>query len=127
MKIKNQKSMTYLFTFLIILYAAFALYFIINNNFNKEINPILFPTIGAILFSFYLGINAIYINKPGKREFEIPIAVLYDLNSGNINSMTNFYYSKDLLEFSDYSQGIRTIEDIHLYNKIGRASCRERV
>lgn len=108
----RNKSMNYLFLVLIIIYFIASVCYIFLNNFNREITPILFPTIGAILLSFYLWFNATYENKPENLKTGIPVAVLYDLNSERMTSMTNIDNENDMLEFINYGLGIGNVDRI---------------
>ena len=112
----NYQIMVTIFLLIIIVFAIIVVYFEIKNDFAEETLEILFPAIGAILLSLYLGFNTIYIKNPKAKIIEIPIAVLHNTTTGEISSLTNISSSNDINEFNNYFNSIGKIERYPNYN-----------
>jgi hypothetical protein len=90
------------FWILIIAFTIIGTAFILVNDFSSEILPIIFPVIGAILFSIYLGINSVFINAPKDEEVKIPIAIMVDRDRGDFHSMHILTITDDIKDMDKF-------------------------
>lgn len=79
--------MAIIFSIIIALFSVAAFYYLYINDFNSETLAVIFPAIGAILFSGYLGYKSVWIDAPVPVTSRINIVLLQDTNSGRINTM----------------------------------------
>ena len=79
--------LTYTFLIVIFGFAILAGLYLYVNDFAKETIEVLFPAVGAILFSLYLGIKTVVIDAPEHKTFNSSIAILHDDASGMIRGM----------------------------------------
>lgn len=107
--------MAIFFWLLIIIFTLLITYFLIKNNFNSETIEIIFPAIGAILFSVYLGIKYIYIDSPPPEISRFNIVLLHDVNNGHINPLTK-PISIEPIRYSFIFRGLKKINE---YQKPG--------
>jgi hypothetical protein len=111
----NSRKMVSIFLILIVSFAILAIIFVIVNDFAEETSEILFPAVGAIIFSLYLGINVVYIKKPETKSINIPIAVLQNRTIGWIYSFANVRDADDSFEFANYFYSLLKI-DMYQYD-----------
>ncbi len=102
--------MIIIFLILIGAFAVLAVFFVVKNDFAEETIEILFPAVGAIVFSLYLGINTIYIKKPDAKRIETSIGILLNSSKGELYSLTNVRNTEDILEFQNYKKSIGNID-----------------
>lgn len=103
--------MAYIFFGLILLFAGISATYLFANDFASETLEILFPAIGAILLSGYLGFKSIYLDAPQPVKFSVSIAVLHDFAHGKIQGMAPQHLPR-LNEF----RGAELLDTLPLYN-----------
>lgn len=106
--------MTYIFFGLILLFAGTSAIYLFVNDFARETLEILFPVVGAILLSGYLGFKSIYLDAPNPVKFGVPIAVLHDFGHGQIRGMAprSIQHRPRFNEF----RGAELLDTLPLYN-----------
>ena len=72
------EAMGYGFLAVIVVFSVAAAAYLWVNDFNKETYPIVFPAIGAIALSGYLGIKTIWIDEEDPQQSKVTIAFLHD-------------------------------------------------
>ena len=77
--------MGYVFLALILAFFLAAALYLWANDFNSETYPIVFPAIGAIALSVYLGIKTIWIDEDDPRQSKVTVAFLHDRGAGQIH------------------------------------------
>ncbi len=105
--------MAHAFIALIIIYAGLAALYLWMNNFNSETLEVIFPAIGAILLSLYLGGKAIWLDAPKAVPRRIPIVLLHDRSSGLLTGMA---HPRTLI--SDVSGGIHGLRALDVYPQL---------
>lgn len=106
--------MAYVFLTLIVLFAGAAIAYLIANDFAIETLEVLFPAVGAILLSGYLGFKSIVLDAPEPKRFVTSVAILHDSLNGQIRGMSPMSI-KHLPKFNEF-QGARLIDTLPLYN-----------
>jgi hypothetical protein len=114
-----------LFIGLAVLFAAFAITYLIANDFAKETMEVVFPATGAILVSFYLGFKAIYIDAPAPEHFGGPVAIMLDSKSGTLRGVPHpsLLFPSSLDEY----RGAKLIGELPLYIVFGPLQIQERL
>jgi hypothetical protein len=106
--------MAYVFVSLIVLFAGASIVYLVANDFAKETLEVLFPAMGAILLSGYLGFKSIVLDAPEPKRFGTSIAVLHDSINGQIYGMAPRSI-KHLPKFNEF-RGANAIDTLSLYN-----------
>jgi len=106
--------MAYIFFGLILLFAGISATYLFANGFASETLEILFPAIGAILLSGYLGFKSIYLDAPQPVKFSVSIAVLHDFAHGKIQGMAP-HSIQHLPRFNEF-RGAELLDTLPLYN-----------
>lgn len=106
--------MAYVFLILIVLFAGAAIAYLIANNFARETLEVLFPAVGAILLSGYLGFKSIVLDAPEPKKFSISVAILHDSLNGKIRGISPMSI-KHLPKLDEF-RGARLIDTLPLYN-----------
>ena len=101
--------MGYAFLAVIAVFSLAAAVYLWANDFNRETYPIIFPAIGAIAFSLYLGVKTIWIDEDEPRESKVTIAFLHDRAAGQITAMTGGSFADDPPELRNAYWGLRQI------------------
>jgi len=104
------------FLLIIVSFAVLAIIYLYANDFSSETLPIMFPAVGAILLSMYLGFKSVRIDAPEPQIKHVNIAILHDWDSGNIYSM-RFRTASDTLEMSNKFRGLDKIDTYKFYNE----------
>jgi hypothetical protein len=106
--------MAYMFALLILVFASGALFYLFSNNFARETLDVLFPAVGAILLSAYLGFKSVVIDRPEPKKFGTNIAVLHDTAQGTVSGM----YPNSVQFISRFAEfkGAELIGTLPLYN-----------
>ena len=110
--------MGYLFLAIILAFSLASGLYLWANDFNRETYPIVFPAIGAIALSVYLGIKTIWVDEPDSRQSKVTIAFLYDRITGQVLPMTGASFVSDSPEFRDGYWGLREIARYPYYTKL---------
>jgi hypothetical protein len=110
----KEEAMAYVFFGLILLFAAISVTYLFANDFAHETLEILFPVVGAILLSGYLGFKSIYLDAPKPVKFSVPIAVLHDFAHGQIHGMAPRSI-RHLPRFNEF-RGADLLDTLSLYN-----------
>lgn len=105
--------MVIFFSALIVLFAILSAMYVFANDFAHETLEILFPAVGAILLSVYLGFKAIYLDAPPPTTFNVSIAVLHDSEQGLIRGMSP--RSIEHIRFNEF-RGAHLLDTLLLYN-----------
>lgn len=106
--------MVYIFFALVVLFAGMSAVYLYVNDFAHETLEILFPVVGAIFLSGYLGFKSIYLDAPKAMTFDVPIAVLHDFGAGQIRGMAP--RSIDHLPRFNEFRGANLLDTLPLYN-----------
>lgn len=109
------RRLGYFFAALIVVFAVLSVAYLIANDFARETHEVVFPAIGAILLSSYLGVKTIWIDNPGARRSQVPIAVLHDPVAGAVSSMVVAGPGDQSEEFQKFA-GIRLLDSLPIYN-----------
>lgn len=107
--------MAILFLILVILFALAASYYLYKNDFNSETLGVIFPAVGAILFSVYLGVKSIWIDVPIHVNSRTNIVLLQDSKNGKIDAMiwpVDMGSSELVFKF----RGLKKIGEYQIYN-----------
>ena len=107
--------MGYLFLAVIVVFSLITAIYLVSNDFNRETLPIVFPAIGAIAFSVYLGIKTIWIDKEDPHQSKVTIAILLDRVAGQVLPVTGSYFMDDPPELMHGYLGLRNIARIPFY------------
>ena len=106
--------MTYVVAILVVAFAVICVFYLCANDFSKETLDVVFPVVGAILLSVYLGFKAVVIDGPAPTRFGGTVAVILDEVSGE-----TFSVPRPSLNFPlpiDEYRGAQLIETLPLYN-----------
>lgn len=79
--------MAILFLILIVLFAISASYYLYRNDFNSKTIEVIFPAVGAIILSLYLGTKNIWIDSPEATVSRTNIVFLQDAQKGSVHSL----------------------------------------
>lgn len=109
------KIMVIIFLFVIVFFALLTAKYLYANDFNNETLPVLFPAVGAILLSIYLGFKSVRIDAPEKEIKHVTLAILHDRDSGNIHSMVVRTVS-EAIEMRNKFRGLHKINEYRIYN-----------
>lgn len=109
------KIMVITFFFVIVSFALLTIIYLYANDFNNETLPVLFPAVGAILLSIYLGFKSVRIDAPEPEIKHVTLAILHDRDSGNIHSMVVRTVS-DAMERGKKFRGLHKINEYRIFN-----------
>ena len=112
------RAMGYVFLAIILAFSLAAATYLWANDFNKETYPIVFPAIGAIVLSVYLGIKIIWIDKDDPHQSKVTVAVLYDPVSGQVLPVTGGLFVDDPPELMSGYWGLREIARYPFYTRL---------
>lgn len=118
--------MGYFFAALIVVFAVLSVVYLTANDFARETHEVVFPAIGAILLSSYLGVKTIWIDNPDARRSRVPIAVLHDPVAGTVSSMVVALPGDHSEEFQKFA-GIRLLDTLPIYNAFKSLDFRKRL
>ena len=62
-------ALIYIFLAIIVIFSIGSFWYVYVNNFSRETLDILYPAVGAIVFSMYLGLKIGFINAPEPEKF----------------------------------------------------------
>ena len=110
--------MGYVFLVIILAFSLAAASYLWANDFNRETYPIVFPAIGAILLSLYLGFKIIWIDKDDPHESKVTVAFLHDRVAGHVLPMTGAPFVSDPPELRNGYWGLREIALYPFYTKM---------
>jgi hypothetical protein len=115
--------MVYIFLILILGFALSSIWYAYQNSFAKETLVVIFPAIGAILLSGYLGYKSIFVDNPPPKTFGVPVAILYDQPNGMIRGMGAEASSERPFEFRgalalDFIPHDPDFADLHLSDSL---------
>ncbi len=96
--------MTIAFLILIIGFATLATVYLLKNSFARETLDVLFPAVGAILLSLYLGFKSVVLDAPHPRTLYCPVAALLNTTNGRLLPIAPFgmYQGNRVDEFRGY-------------------------
>ena len=80
--------MGYVFLAIVMAFSLTAAIYLWANDFNRETYPIIFPAIGAITLSVYLGIKIIWIDEHDPNQSKVTVAILHDRVAGQVLPVT---------------------------------------
>lgn len=107
--------MVTLFFISIWVFAVLTSWYLIKNDFSADTIEIIFPAIGAILFSAYLGYKAVAIDPPKIHSQSTPVALLVDWGSGSLSTMVRLRL-QDRIEKMNQFSGLHDINNLFLYD-----------
>ena len=110
--------MGYVFLALILAFSLAAARYLWANDFNRETYPIVFPAIGAIALSVYLGIKTIWIDEDDPRQSKVTVAFLHDRVAGQVLPMTGAPFVSDPPELMNGYWGLREIARYPFYTRL---------
>ena len=110
--------MGYLFLAIILAFSCIAAFYLWTNDFNRETYPIVFPAIGAIALSVYLGIKTVWIDKDNPQESKVTVALLHDRVAGQVLPITGAPFVDDPPELRNGYWGLKEIARYPFYNKL---------
>ena len=110
--------MGYLFLAVIVAFSLTAAIYLWANDFNRETYPIIFPAIGAIALSAYLGIKVIWIDEDDPHQSKVTVAVLHDRVAGQVLPMTGAEFVSDPPELRNGYWGLREIARYPIYIRL---------
>jgi hypothetical protein len=119
------RAMAIVFLLLIVVFAIVATCYLFANNFARETLDVLYPAIGAILLSLYLGFKLVWLDQPLPKRFRTTVAVLHDSQNGEIRGMAprTLRHLPRLGEL----KGCELIDDIPRYNAFQTVPIREQL
>jgi len=109
------QRMAYAFLALVIAFAALSTIYLWRNDFARETLDVIFPAVGAIALSLYLGFKTVYLDAPAAHRSRVPIALLHDRASGTVQSMAQLTATDPIESLSEF-EGIRELDPLPLYN-----------
>lgn len=95
-------------------FAIACTYYLWTNSFAKETLEVIFPVVGAILLSMYLGFKSIKVDAPDSKRFGTSVAVLVDKEAGIVRGMAPRSL-KYLTRFQEF-RGAELIDELPLYD-----------
>ena len=107
--------MVFVFFLLIISFAILAGIYLYANDFSHETLGIIFPAVGAILLSLYLGVKTVWIDAPEPKKNNVTIAILHDFENGQISSMFSHKLLDSQENFTKF-RGLQQLNTYRLYN-----------
>ena len=107
--------MGYVFLAIIVAFSLAAGIYLWANDFNRETYPIIFPAIGAIALSVYLGIKIIWIDEHDPNQSKVTVAILHDRVAGQVLPMTGAGFVSDPPELRNGYWGLRGIARYPIY------------
>lgn len=110
--------MGYLFLAIIVAFSGIAAFYLWTNDFNRETYPIIFPAIGAIALSVYLGIKSVWIDKDDPHESKVTVALLHDRVAGQVLPITGAPFLDDPPKLRNGYWGLKEIARYPFYNKL---------
>lgn len=109
------KAVTIIFFTLILLFAITASFYLYKNDFNNDTLSVIFPAVGAIILSFYLGFKSIYIDSPKPKLTRVNIVLLHDVENGLIHPMVK-HFSREPIALTYKFRGLKKIGEYRIYN-----------
>src|SRR2546425_4612652 len=109
------RLMAYMFLAIVIAFAVLSTVYLWRNDLARETLDVIFPAIGAIALSLYLGIKTVRIDAPSPRRSRIPVALLHDRAAGAVRSMAELVATDPIERLSEFA-GIRELDTLTLYN-----------
>ncbi|PUB81853.1 MAG: hypothetical protein DBP02_16680 [gamma proteobacterium symbiont of Ctena orbiculata] len=109
----NGKKMVIFFYIIIVSFFIAVTYFLYINDFNNKTIHIIFPTIGAILLSVYLGVKEIWIDAPPAVVQKTNVFIAYDATNGVILPIGRNLNNEPI----DYTYKFRGIKNLSIYQK----------
>ena len=110
--------MGYVFLAVILAFSLAAAIYLWANDFNRETYSIVFPAIGAIALSVYLGIKTVWIDEDDPHQSKVTIAFLHDGVAGQVLPVTGPLLAGDPPEFMYGYRGLREIARYPFYTKL---------
>ena len=107
--------MLIIFFLIILFFSISAAFYLYANDFNSKTLGVIFPAVGAMVFSLYLGVKSILIDAPEPVISQTTIAILHDRNNGDISSML-IPTASDPPEMFNKFRGLRKFDTYRLYN-----------
>lgn len=123
---RGARSVAYLFLAVIVAFMLLSFAYLKLNDFAKETLDVIFPAIGAIGLSLYLGVKVIWIDAPKPERARVPIAVLHDRATGAIHSMAVFMPKEPMDQFSEF-RGVRELDTLPSYVALADLRLRDRL
>lgn len=120
------RRMAYVFLATILAFAALSTIYLWRNDFARETLDVIFPAIGAIGLSLYLGIKTVRIDAPAPHRSRVPVAILLDRTAGTVQSMAQPTATDPIETLSDLV-GIRELDTLPLYNAFALLRLSERL
>ena len=108
-------AMGYLFLAVILAFALAAAIYLWANDFNRETYPIVFPAIGAIALSLYLGVKTVWIDEDAPHQSKVTVAFLLDRVAGQVLPVTGGSFLDDPPELMHGYWGLREIARYPFY------------
>lgn len=110
--------MGYVFLGVILAFSVAAGIYLWANDFNRETYPIVFPAIGAIALSLYLGVKTVWIDEDDPRQSKVTVAFLHDRVAGQVLPMTGGQFVSDPPELMHGYWGLRELARYPFYNEL---------
>ena len=110
--------MGYVFLAIVVAFSLAAGIYLRANDFNRETYPIIFPAIGAIALSVYLGIKIIWIDEHDPNQSKVTVAILHDRVAGQVLPMTGARFVSDPPELRNGYWGLREIARYPIYTRL---------
>ncbi len=110
--------MGYLFLAVIVAFSLTAAFYLWANDFNRETYPIIFPAIGAIALSVYLGIKVIWLDEHDPNQSNVTVAILHDRVAGQVLPVTGRSFDSDPAELFYGYRGLKEIARYPFYTKL---------
>ena len=110
--------MGYVFLAIVMAFSLTAAIYLWANDFNRETYPIIFPAIGAIALSVYLGIKIIWIDEHDPNQSKVTVAILHDRVAGQVLPVTGGLFVGDPPELMYGYWGLREIAQYQFYTRL---------
>ena len=110
--------MGYVFLAVILAFGLAAAIYLWANDFNRETYAIVFPAIGAIALSVYLGIKTIWIDEDDPHQSKVTVAFLHDRVAGQVLPMTGARFVSDPPELRNGYWGLREVARYPIYTRL---------